>query len=129
MEFCGWPYLFRGRGPDGIDCWGLDRLVKADVFGLDVGDFGEVYAEGSERAAIAAARGRIVHELPNWREVAWEEGATALFRVKGAPVHVGVCTPTVGVVLHAHASTGVTTLDVFRSLKWKDRFEACYLPA
>lgn len=130
MAYIGAPYLHRGRSlATGIDCWGLHRLVLAEEFDRQVDDFGWAYAEGDEKAGVAAARLRIDAELPQWRRIDhWEEGAGALFRVRGQPVHIATCTATPGVVLHAHGATGVTTLNFRKSLKWEGRFEACFLP-
>lgn len=96
-------------------------------FGRPVNDYGWAYPSPGE-AGLSEARARITLEESAWRKVAWEEGALALFKVRDEPVHVGVCTSTPGIVLHAHSSVGVDLLDVFNSHKWKDRFAGCYLP-
>lgn len=126
--YVGGAYLWRGRIPSvGVDCWGLHSHVMTHVFGRPVGDFGWAYpADGDigrdqARAAVDAA-------LPGWQPVDWEEGAGALFRVNGLPIHIGTCTATRGVVLHAHHAGGVDLLDIPDSLKWKGRFVGCFLP-
>lgn len=124
--YIGGAYAFRGRClAAGIDCWGLVVRVLADEFGLAVDDFGARYAGPEGRVAAKAA---IAAELPGWREVTWEEGAVALMIEGGKPSHVGICTVTRGIVLHAHHSVGVNLLDIPRSVRWKDRLVGCYLP-
>ncbi len=126
LAYLGHDYLFRGRTlAGGIDCWGLVVVVLQDVFGIAVDDFGAMYAGDNGRHA---ARAVIAAERQGWREVEWEEGAVALLREGGAPSHVGICTATRGVILHAHHSCGVDMLDIERSIYWKDRLVACYLP-
>lgn len=131
MPYVGGLYLWRGRDPGrtgaGVDCWGLHAHVMPHDFGRPVDDFGWAYPSPGE-TGLAEARARIAVEERAWRRVDWEEGALALFKVRGEPVHVGTCTATPGVVLHAHHTVGVDLLDVFNSVKWKDRFVGCYLP-
>lgn len=131
LPYCGGEYLWRGREPGrgrpGVDCWGLHAHVMRVDFGRPVNDFGWAYpAEGEE--GLAQARQRIATEETAWRKAEWEEGALALFKVLGRPVHVATCTATPGIVLHAHKTVGVDLLDVPHSLKWKDRLVGCYLP-
>lgn len=131
LAYVGGGYLWRGRDPGrkgaGVDCWGIYAHVQAHDFGRPVNDYGWAYTSPGE-AGLDEARDRIEIEEAAWRRVDWEEGALALFKSLGRPVHVGVCTPTPGVVLHAHSSVGVDLLDVFNSLKWGPRFVGCYLP-
>lgn len=131
LPYVGGEYRWRGREPGrrgaGVDCWGLHAHVMRHEFGRPVDDFGWAYPSPGEDG-LAEARTRIAVEERAWRAVAWEEGALALFKVRDAPVHVGTCTATPGIVLHAHSSVGVDLLDVFASLKWNPRFVGCYLP-
>lgn len=129
--YVGGAYRWRGREPGragaGVDCWGLYAHVLRHDFGRPVDDFAWAYPSAGA-AGLEEARARIALEERAWRPVAWDEGAAALFKVRGAPVHIGVCTHTPGIVLHAHSYCGVDLLDVTRSLKWKDRLAGCYLP-
>lgn len=137
--YLGGAFLWRGREPQlnrrqspagaavGVDCWGLYAHAMRHVFGRPVDDYGWAYpGDGDE--GRAQARARIAHELPNWFEVPWEEGAAALFRIDGRPVHVGICLAQHGYVLHAHRDTGVDTLRIRTSIAWKGRFAGCFLP-
>ena len=121
-------YLWRGRElATGVDCWSLAVIVERVEFDEHLNEFAGVFS-ADIRIGLEEARDRVEVELPAWREVPWEEGAIALFRVAGHPVHVGVATSKKGVVLHAHQKTGVDLLDIPKSIKWKDRFVGCYLP-
>jgi cell wall-associated NlpC family hydrolase len=134
LAYCGAPYAFRGRDlATGIDCWGLFVLVQREAFGRIVDDFGEVYPpdraeDPGDRRGLLAAASAIRDRLPAWRKVPWEEGAGALLLSRGRPLHVGVCTATRGIILHAHAATGVDLLDLKTSIKWGDKLVGCYLP-
>lgn len=131
LPYAGGDYLWRGREPGrhgkGVDCWGLYAHVLRHDFGRPVNDFGWAYPSDGE-AGVGEARARIAAETPAWRAVEWEEGAAALFSVADRPVHIGVCTHTLGIVLHAHRTVGVDLLDVPNSHKWKPRFVGCFLP-
>ena len=131
LPYVGGPYLWRGREPGrtgaGVDCFGLHAHVLRHDFGHPIDDRAWLYPSLGDEGGREAMAG-IAAEEPHWRRVDWEEGALALFKVKGHPVHVGTCTHTPGVILHAHRSVGVDTLDVFNSVKWKNRLVGCYLP-
>lgn len=121
--YCGGPYRFRGRDiVNGIDCWGLYVLVMRLEFGRHVDDFGDLYASHGE------ARDAIAGQIDGFRETTWEEGAGVLLNVGARPLHIGIATPTRGVILHAHESTGVDTVDVFKALRWKGKYAGCYVP-
>lgn len=122
--YVGGRYLWKGRSLDaGVDCWGLCVIVLPREFARTIDDFGWAYSE-DYAAGRADARARIAAELPAWRKVPWEEGALALF----TRAHVGICTLTPGVVLHAHQSTGVDLLNFEEATRWQGRFLGCYLP-
>ena len=88
-NYIGIPYLEHGRTHDGCDCWGLVRLVLAEVFLHEVpsltNDYGPVEASVTARLIDQTSAGidarRVADPLP---------GDIAVIRVLGVPSHVGV---------------------------------------
>ncbi|NMW23861.1 C40 family peptidase, partial [Rhodanobacter denitrificans] len=53
--YVGIPYRTHGRDRAGVDCWGLVRLVMAEVFGAELPDYGDTYRDGEDWGAIGDA--------------------------------------------------------------------------
>ncbi|OFX06356.1 MAG: hypothetical protein A3E78_11705 [Alphaproteobacteria bacterium RIFCSPHIGHO2_12_FULL_63_12] len=64
--YIGLPYRANGRERDGVDCWGLVRLVLAEHAAVDVPDYGEVDAADLLRVA---GRFRRDSQSGPWRRV------------------------------------------------------------
>lgn len=97
--YVGIPYVTRGRVRDGADCWGLVRLVYAELRGIDLPSYAEDYVSSTDRAAIADL---IEGGLPAWERV--PAGSEKLFdgvlmRVKRDECHIGLVVAP-GRVLH-----------------------------
>jgi cell wall-associated NlpC family hydrolase len=45
MKYVGIPYKNMGRGIDGLDCWGLIKLLYQDILGFTLWDLSEEYPE------------------------------------------------------------------------------------
>jgi cell wall-associated NlpC family hydrolase len=45
MKYLGIPYKHTGRTIEGLDCWGLIKIVYKDVRNVDLWDIGEEYPE------------------------------------------------------------------------------------
>jgi len=90
-RFVGIPYEMAGRTVDGVDCWGLVRLVYIERYGIDLPSYAGQYAdppETEERAALVAGEARAF-----WSEVEWPmEGDVVLAWLTrpDLPVHIGV---------------------------------------
>jgi cell wall-associated NlpC family hydrolase len=112
-RFVGIPYLDRGRGLCGCDCWGLVRLVFSELRGIDLPSYVERYVTASDRVAMARL---IAGEMDDWEEVpAGQEMKFdgALMREGGFPRHVGIVTAP-GQLLHVQ--TGETSrIERYRS--------------
>lgn len=66
-RFVGVPYLDRGRTMAGCDCWGLVRLVLAELGGLQLPSYVEDYVTAADARAID---GLIAGELEPWAMIA-----------------------------------------------------------
>jgi len=105
--FVGLPYRDRGRDRDGLDCFGLLRLVYREALGIDLPSYAEDYVTAADRREVA---GLISGQLDPWDRI--EEGAeipgdALLMRNGRFAQHVGVVVPRRR-VLHIEMS-GVTS--------------------
>jgi len=87
--YVGVPWVARGRDRDGLDCYGLVRLVFAEQRGVELPEY-EGYVSARERAEIAAmiegAAGSV-----DWRKIDRAEAFdVAVFRTGRLASHVGV---------------------------------------
>lgn len=119
-DYRGIPYLDHGRGRDGLDCWGLVRLVYAERFGVALPSFAEDY-ECSDAVDLSIVEKR----MDGWREVERPtEGDVVLIRIvrnRRPRFHIGVVVnPRRGEVLHISKDISVT-VEQYRSPRWASR--------
>jgi len=125
-EYVGIPWLAKGRGREGCDCWGLVRLVLAERFGVEQPSYAEGYASPAEREEIAALlRGGV--PANGWLQVDDGErpGDGVVFRLLNVPWHVGV---VVGPdeFLHVEEGIGAACIDRLSSHRWARRLVGVY---
>lgn len=112
-RFVGIPFADRGRDFDGVDCWGLVRLVYSRAFDIYLPSFADGYERADEREIVAV----LIDEgrgSPWWPVEAPQTGDVAVIRRGGLPTHVGV---VVGYrLLHADrgAASSLVPLDHVR---------------
>ncbi|MGL4962320.1 MAG: C40 family peptidase [Inquilinus sp.] len=101
--YVGLPWASGGRDREGLDCWGLCRLVLAEQRGVALPSYAGDYADAREREQIAALiEGRpadLVRPVPAGQE---QECDLILLRRGGLPDHVGVVVRP-GLMLHIRA--------------------------
>lgn len=87
-KYIGLPYKDGGRDTEGLDCWGLVRLVYKDKYEIDLPSFTNSYTTTNDREHL--------HELIARHKEYWElttepeEGSVVLMRVLGTNTHVGI---------------------------------------
>lgn len=91
-RYVGIPYLDRGRSMAGCDCYGLVRLVLAELRGIDLPSFVENYVSATDRAALARL---IAGEIAPWQQV--EFGQEQPF--DGVLMRAGRCLSHIGLVV------------------------------
>lgn len=127
--YIGLPWQTMGRDRDGLDCWGLVRLVLAERFDIDV----PAYAEGGWRSQRKADDLRALetfirgHMRDDWRSVGWvgrREGDGVLFNVRGRPLHIGLIVSP-DWFLHIQAGHDAA-VERFDSIAWRDRVHGAF---
>ena len=120
--YVGLPYADKGRDRDGVDCWGLVRLVYAELMAIELPSHTQGYVSASELADVTRAiRG---HMRP-WAPVARPHPLdVVLLRLAGSPAHVGLIVGG-GFMLHVHAGID-TALERIDTLVWRRRIVGYY---
>lgn len=92
-DYVGIPFKDHGRTKaEGVDCWGLFRLVQEEVFGVVQPTYDRVYATVREREAINNMIQGVVDSAEEWVQIPAEAArvgdAILLYRYR--EYHVGV---------------------------------------
>lgn len=130
-DYIGIPFAERGRRRDeGLDCWGLVRLVYAERFGATLPSFETTYGSVADAAGVA----QVVEACTRGNDsapAAWTPverssarcGDLVQFHIGGGFVHVGiVLTPTR--MLHVMRGTD-SCIERFDGPVWERRLVSC----
>lgn len=122
IPYVGIPFMDGGRDRAGCDCWGLVRLVYAEVLGIDLPSYGEIAA----RDVVAATRQiRDASAAAPWVPVAGPAQPMDVLVMAGRPLHVGVMVDARR-VLHVEAATAAVIVEVERCAHVRARRLALY---
>lgn len=123
-EYVGLPFAEHGRRRrDGVDCWGLLRLVYAERYGVLLPALTGEYESTGDAPAIASLVGRESHS-GRWRRTTEPAvGDAALFRVPRG-WHVGVVVADRR-MLHAQVGSD-SCVERIDTPTWGPRLEGCY---
>ena len=115
--YIGLPFKEHGRKRDGVDCWGLVRLVLAAQFDIDLPAYMAGYASTEDAADIA----RLIRgEMGPWAEtLEARPGDAVLMRLRAQPCHVGVIVAP-GWMLHVEDGID-SCLDRYNGARWSRR--------
>lgn len=122
-DYVGIPYVDKGRLRTGADCWGLVRLVLADVFHVDLPSYTECYADGMDWPAIGTAVAAGLRE--GWQPTQQPRaGDLVMLNIARRPWHCGVMLTS----LHfLHAAPGDSAvIDRLDNARWARRIEGIY---
>lgn len=92
-RYVGIEFAERGRDRDGVDCWGLLRLVYAERYGIFLPSHHDGYADTEDAPGVAAVLEAELMGSGNWRAVLGDPdaGDALLFRAGAGHLwHVGV---------------------------------------
>lgn len=125
--YVGLPFLPGGRDRDGLDCWGLVRLVYAEQLGVALDPLSGLYLDDcapSEIAPLIAGQA----EGPHWRRVARENVQpfdVLVFRRGLLAAHVGVAIDA-GRFLHANDDQILSCVQSYAEGLWSRLLIATY---
>lgn len=111
------PYKDGGRDLEGLDCWGLVRLVYKEQYGIELPSFSDSYTTAKDTDHL--------HELISRHREQWDklsspvEGCVVLLRIFGTDTHVGVYLGN-DMFLHVREGTNVAVENI-NSPTWKTR--------
>lgn len=116
-RYVGLKYESRGRTREGVDCWGLVKLVYLETYSIALPSYAADYVDSAE----AEETSRVISEnRGDWIEVDQPaEGDVVLLTLQGSPTHVGIYLDG-GRMLHVRRGVDacVESLD---SLVWRPR--------
>jgi sulfur carrier protein ThiS len=120
-KYIGIPFLANGRSTDGLDCWGLVRLILGNEFSIELPSFSDNYnIDDNTRITELVAQYKEGWER---KEVA-EPGDCVLFNILGEPMHIGVMLDN-NRFIHVREGSD-TVVDSITSTKWDRRVEGIY---
>lgn len=123
-DYIGLPFAERGRGREGVDCWGLVQLVLRERWRVRVPDYLDAYRATTDAAEIGLT---IAAERRWWRRVSgpfYREGDVALLRIAGVAMHVGLIVGWPW-MLHVEAGTDAA-VDRLDGLRWSRRLDSVW---
>lgn len=130
-DYVGLPFVDGGRDRNGVDCWGLVRLVYAERLSINLPDFAEIRARDWRNVSGAIAEAVETSEwLPVIRgaerefDVVVMRGHSDGARALSVRSHVGVVAPG-GCVLHVEEGTDAV-VPKLGSVTIKDRIAGVY---
>lgn len=116
------PYKKMGRDKDGLDCWGLVRMIYKDQFNIELPSYVDQYNADDTHDSLA--------ELIAISKESWTKtdnpvvGDVLLLRAEGSLSHVGVViSPTH--FIHVIEDINVA-IERYDQGKWKNRLEGAY---
>lgn len=123
-KYIGLPFREHGRDRNGVDCWGLVRIVLEEEFGIILPCYATHYRDTKQAGKIS----QIVGEEKQW----WasvppgqeQPGDVVLIRMRGQPTHVGV---VIGDNAMLHVAQGIdSAIENYTRISWKDRVTGFY---
>jgi len=117
QSYIGIPFKEKGRDREGLDCWGLFRLIYKDALKIDLPSYVEEYATTEER--------EVIHHLISTGLADWSPIKTPqlydgiLFRIFGTETHIGMMLDS-QTMIHVHVGID-TCIEPVYSPRWKSR--------
>lgn len=116
LNYIGLPYRSGGRDREGVDCWGLLRLIYRERKGILLPDLPGIDAGG----VLEISREILARHHENWFEIGMPADMDVVaMSMRDTLHHVGVWTMADGgKVIHSWKGSSVVA-DAIRNLKWR----------
>lgn len=121
-KYIGIPFKDGGRDSNGLDCWGLVRLIYKDEYNISLPSFNTHYSTVDDTERLEEL---ISQYKEGWIEAnSPDEGCVVLFKTMGSITHVGVLINK-NQFLHINEGTNVT-IESLDSTRWNKRVIGYY---
>jgi cell wall-associated NlpC family hydrolase len=124
-RYVGRPFADGGRDLDGVDCWGLVRLILREQYSLELPSYAGAYPSASERSEVSTLVAASVPEL-GWipARPPYLAGDGVVLRVENRPWHVGLMLNDDDFI-HVMPS-GTSLIESITGLRWGRRIVGVY---
>ena len=121
-KYIGIPFKDKGRDETGLDCWGLVRMIYKDKKNIELESRASDYTDVMDKNTVSQT---IKTESEKWIKVENPQPFdVVVFRILGAPMHVGLVTDANNMI---HCESGSNSvIESFKSLKWQNRIMGFY---
>lgn len=106
-KYVGLRFVDKGRSMDGLDCWGLVRLVMLNEKGIELPTYGEISATELMQVTRTIARDS---KLEPWHVVKRPQPFDVLV-MRGNPLHVGIMLSD-KLILHIEEATNSVCIPI-----------------
>ena len=121
-QYIGIPYKLNGRNREGLDCWGLVRMVYGEQFNVSLPALNQQYEHPTDADGFGDA---YELALPEWREVDEPQEFDVYWcRIAGIECHTGIALGN-GQMLHAMQGNDSHIVNI-RNPAWQRRIQKCY---
>ena len=122
-KYVGIPFAEKGRTAQGVDCWGLVRLVYEQELGIVLPSYIEAYSSTQDKEVLAEVIAK--ESASRWVEKTDPQPFDVLvLRVEGLPYHVGLYTHGGKFI---HCERGFNTVHMkLDSFHWKNRLTGVF---
>lgn len=86
-QYIGLPFLDKGRTIQGVDCWGLVRLILWEQFCIEVPSYSEDYITSTDKAEVSALINQESLGMEPVEQGAARPGDILVLRLGGRPWH------------------------------------------
>lgn len=124
-QYVGLPFKEFGRDRNGVDCWGLFRLIYKDQFGIDLPVYDQEYKNTEDHVGICKHIEGVTKDC--WAKIEPGKegfGDAIILRLYNVPMHVGFVTKQ-GWMLHILEGIDASH-ERYTGMDWKDRVLAFY---
>ena len=123
-HYVGTKFKNRGRTKEGVDCWGLVRLIYAEQFAIELPSYDDEYNSSHN---ISETREAIEEHSKEWINIEPGQeraGDVIVMKLSGYPTHVGMVL-TNGKMLHIIEGTDAV-VENYHSRLWQHRIVGFY---
>ncbi len=123
-HYIGVPFKEHGREINGLDCWGLVRIVLLEQFSIVLPCYSNCYKSTKSVPELSKL---IEVESKKWQEIELGNeklGDVIVLRMRGAPMHVGLI---IGDNSMLHVENYInSSIEKYKSSRWVNRIIGFY---